>query len=153
VTEGPEVDPVLRERAQILLDSVAPGGVPPAVAEAFLRDLAAIVSGAVEGAVDRAVADAGSQWFQAGLGGARWKVEYPSQEAAAEAARFLMSDGHGHHFAVVKEGTAVVMSKMATECLGTHRRDQTRDYARRQARRGPDLGDDPDGDIEGADFR
>jgi len=157
--EGPEIDPRLRERAQMLLESVAPGGVPPEVAEMFVRDLAAIVGGAVAGAVDREREqdDARGRWFQAGLGGARWRVVYPSPEAAAEAVAYLMSHGHGHHFAVVEEGTAVLMSRMATECLNTHQRDQTRERAvadaARERRRGPDLGDDPDGDIEGADFR
>jgi len=163
--EGPEINPALRERAQILLDLIAPAGVPPAVADEFLRDLAAIVGAAVEGAVDREREreqdEARGRWFQAGLGGARWRVVYPSQEAAAEAVAYLMSHGHGHHFAVVEEGTAVLMSRMATDCLNTHQRDQTRERAvqaaargsAREARRGPDLGDDPDGDIEGADFR
>jgi hypothetical protein len=69
-------------------------------------------------------AESRGRWSQAGLDGAQWKVVYPSQEAAAEAVAFLMRHGHGHHFAVVDEGTSVLMSTMATECLVTYQRDQ-----------------------------
>jgi hypothetical protein len=100
-------DEHLRERAQLLLDSVAPTGVPPSVAEDFLAQLEAIVSERREM----------EMWNQHGLGGAQWVASYPSQEKAAEAVQYLMTHEHGHHFAVIGEGQQLVVSKLAIECL------------------------------------
>jgi hypothetical protein len=132
----------LRDRAQALLDGVAPGGVPQEVAEEFLRQLEGIV------AERREI----EMWNQHGLSGSQWVAAYPSQEKAAEAVAYLAADGHGHHFAVLGEGEHVVVSKMGTECLRTFHQDAAARAAAQEARRGPDLGDDPDGDIEGADW-
>ena len=58
-----------------------------------------------------------SEWERLGLGGATQKIAYPSQVACKLAVLRLMSDGHGHHFAVVGEGQTLVCSEMAVECL------------------------------------
>jgi len=100
-------DEHLRERAQTLLNGVTPGGVPPAVAEQFLRELEQIITERREM----------EMWSQHGLSGSQWVATYPSQEAAAEAVQYLASDGHGHHFAVLGEGASLVISKQGTECL------------------------------------
>ena len=57
------------------------------------------------------------QWEMVGLGGARWICTFRTHRAAATAVSALMTDGHGHHFAVVGEGKKIIMSKLATECL------------------------------------
>jgi hypothetical protein len=143
-----ELEPVtydehLRERAQTLLNGVTPGGVPQAVADQFLRELDELISERREM----------EMWNQHGLGGSQWVAAYPSMEAAAEAAAYLAADEHGHHFAVIGEGQNLVVSKMAIECLRTYHQGMA-SAAERKANRpaGPDLGDDPDGDIEGADY-
>ena len=56
-------------------------------------------------------------WERLGLGGATQKIAYPSPVACKLAVLQLMSDGHGHHFAVVDEGTTLVCSEMAASCL------------------------------------
>ncbi len=136
-------DEHLRERAQLLLNGAAPGGVPQAVADQFLRELEAIVAERREM----------EMWNQHGLGGAQWVAAYPSQEKAAEAVHYLMTHEHGHHFAVIGEGSSLVVSKLGTECLSSFHQAEKERAERLAERRGPDLGDDPDGDIEGADWR
>lgn len=56
-------------------------------------------------------------WEQVGLGGANIQVRFRTPNAAQLAVTYLMSHGHGHHFAVVGEGVVVIMSRMASQCL------------------------------------
>ena len=56
-------------------------------------------------------------WERLGLGGATQKIAYPSPVACKLAVLQLMSDGHGHHFAVIEEGQTLVLSPMAASCL------------------------------------
>ena len=135
-------DEHLRERAQTLLNGAAPGGVPQEVAEGFLRELGAIVA-------ERRDME---MWNQRGMSGAQWVASYPSQEKAAEAVQYLMTHEHGHHFAVIGEGQHLVVSKTGTECLQRFHQAEKERAERLEKRRGPDLGDDPDGDVEGADW-
>jgi hypothetical protein len=99
-----------------------------------------------------AVVEPDRQWEMVGLGGARWICTFRTHRAAATAVSALMTDGHGHHFAVVGEGRKVIMSKMATECLKREFGPSGQPAEPRARERGPDLGDDPDGDLEGADY-
>jgi hypothetical protein len=92
------------------------------------------------------------QWEIVGLGGARWIVTFRTRQSAATAVSYLMNDGHGHHFAVVGEGYKVIMSKMATECLTKEFGPDGQPPEPRERKPGPDLGDDPDGNLEGADY-
>jgi hypothetical protein len=135
-------DEHLRTRAQTLLDDVTGGGVSPEVAQEFLRQLEVLISERREM----------EMWNQRGMSGAQWVASYPSQEKAAEAVQYLMTHGHGHHFAVIGEGQHLVVSKTGTECLQRFHQAEKERGERLEARRGPDLGDDPDGDVEGADW-
>ena len=79
-------------------------------------------------------------------------ASYPDAEKAAEAVQYLATDGHGHHFAVLNEGLSLSVSKMGVECLRNYHLKERERAERLERRRGPDLGDDPDGDVEGADW-
>jgi hypothetical protein len=106
-----EAEPALIEQAQELLDLAAQaqgGRVRPVVTSEFLAKLRAIVD---EHRPQQ------HTWEIVGLGGARWIATFQSAESAGAAALFLMTHGHGHHFAVTGEGQKIIMSKMATMCL------------------------------------
>ena len=93
-----------------------------------------------------------STWERLGLSGATLTMPFRTIEECAAAVTFLAADKHGHHFAVVHEGCSIVCSEMAINCLNDHWRAEQEEAEQRERRRGPDLGDDPDGDIEGADY-
>lgn len=108
VTESHEYIPDLRDAAQVMIDGVAPEGVTPSTRAEFERRLRAVVR-------DNQ-AETG-QWTRLGLGGARMTLSLPRPGMIREAVAHLMSDGHGHHFAVVGEGDMLVLSEMAVECV------------------------------------
>jgi hypothetical protein len=60
-------------------------------------------------------------WEQMGLGGATWQMEFTDVEDGVmrlvDCARYLLDDQHGHHFAIVGEGTVLVCSELALGCL------------------------------------
>jgi len=75
-----------------------------------------------------------NMWSRLGLGAAKLQISYPSAEEAVEAVLFLMSHGHGHHFAVVGEGRTLVLSQLAADCLLDRDQDRARaENARRAA--------------------
>lgn len=74
------------------------------------------------------------QWNRLGLGAASLQVHYEDQERAIDDVLFLMSHGHGHHFAVINKQRTVVMSQLAVDCLIDRDQEQARgEDARRQA--------------------
>jgi hypothetical protein len=90
-----------------LLDLIAPGGVPQAVADEALKRLQEIV---------RSAQPVPGRWEMSGLGGAEVMVKFRTRGAARLAAAHLMTC-HEHHFAVIGEGQSIVMSKLASQCL------------------------------------
>jgi hypothetical protein len=52
-----------------------------------------------------------------GLAGAKYMVKFGEREKLCDCVMHLVSDEHGHHFAVVDEGQTLLMSRMAARCL------------------------------------
>lgn len=52
-----------------------------------------------------------------GLGGAEYQMRFENPEQLRACVLHLLEETHGHHFAVVGEGTTLLMSKMAVTCL------------------------------------
>jgi len=53
----------------------------------------------------------------AGLSGATQGLRFPNLDMLGACVQWLIFDGHGHHFAVVGEGTELWCSEMAVRCL------------------------------------
>ena len=59
----------------------------------------------------------GQEWIGAQLGGATQGVGFPEVDILGACVQYLIFDGHGHHFAVLDDGTSLWCSEMAIRCL------------------------------------